>query len=42
MQLFVVDPYFMEVYGLTLKDGSKPQTGHFYINREAETDIKPS
>ena len=40
MQLFVVDPYFMEVYGLTLKDGSKPQTGHFYINREAETDIR--
>ena len=40
MQLFIVDPYFMDVYGLTLKDGSKPQTRHFYINREAEVDIK--
>lgn len=40
MQIFVVDPYFMDVYGLTLKDGSKPQTRHFYINREAETDIR--
>lgn len=40
MQFFVADPYFMYVYGLTLKDGSKPQTRHFYINREAETAIK--
>ena len=40
MQFFVADPYFMDVYGLTLKDGSKPQTRHFYINREAEVDIK--
>jgi len=40
MQFFVADPYFMYVYGLTLKDGSKPQTRHFYINREAEVAIK--
>lgn len=40
MQFFVADPYFMYVYGLTLKDGSKPQARHFYINREAEVAIK--
>lgn len=40
MQLFVADPNFMDVYGLTLKDGSKPQPRHFYINSQAEADIR--
>ena len=40
MQFFITDPYFMNVYGLTLKDGCKPQVHHFYINHEAEAEIK--
>lgn len=34
MQFFITDPYFMNVYGLTLKGGCKPQAHHFYINHE--------
>lgn len=40
MQFFITDPYFMNVYGLTLKGGCKPQAHHFYINHEAEAEIK--
>ena len=40
MQFFITDPYFMNVYGLTLKGGCKPQVHHFYINHEAEAEIK--
>lgn len=40
MQFFVVDPYFMDIYGLKLKDGSKVQTRHFYFNHLAVQESK--
>ena len=40
MQFFVVDPYFMDIYGLKLKDGSQVQPRHFYFNHQAVQESK--
>lgn len=39
-QLFIADPAFMNVYGLGLVDGSKPQPRHYYINRQGLAELK--
>lgn len=39
-QLLIADPAFMNVYGLGLVDGSKPQPRHYYINRQGLAELK--
>lgn len=39
-QVFVADQWFMDVYGLKLTDGSRPQPGHYYLDGRAIAAIK--